>query len=82
MEREALKTKVFDIVADQLGEEVQALTERTKLEEDCGMDSIDAIELVLALEEEYSIEIPDEDAEKILIVKDIIDYVMEKVESL
>lgn len=67
--------RVKEIVAEQLGvEEAQVLTESSFMD-DLGADSLDTVELVMALEEEFDIEIPDEDAEKIQTVSDAIDYI-------
>ena len=69
--------RVKEIVAEQLGvEEAQVLTESSFMD-DLGADSLDTVELVMALEEEFDIEIPDEDAEKIQTVNDDIEYITE-----
>ena len=69
--------RVKEIVAEQLGvEESQVLTESSFMD-DLGADSLDTDELVMALEEEFDIEIPDEDAEKIQTVNDAIEYITE-----
>ncbi|MGB9081814.1 MAG: acyl carrier protein [Desulfuromonadaceae bacterium] len=69
--------RVKEIVAEQLGvEEAQVLTESSFMD-DLGSDSLDTVELVMALEEEFDIEIPDEDAEKIQTVNDAIEYITE-----
>ena len=69
--------RVKEIVAEQLGvEEAQVLTESSFMD-DLGADSLDTVELVMALEEEFDIEIPDEDAEKIHTVNDAIEYITE-----
>jgi acyl carrier protein len=69
--------RVKEIVAEQLGvEEVQVVPEAAFMD-DLGADSLDTVELVMALEEEFDIEIPDEDAEKIQSVQDAIDYITE-----
>ncbi|QEM68315.1 acyl carrier protein [Geobacter sp. FeAm09] len=69
--------RVKEIVAEQLGvEEVQVVPEASFMD-DLGADSLDTVELVMALEEEFDIEIPDEDAEKIQSVQDAIDYITE-----
>lgn len=69
--------RVKEIVAEQLGvEETQVLTESSFMD-DLGADSLDTVELVMALEEEFDIEIPDEDAEKIQTVNDAIEYITE-----
>ena len=69
--------RVKEIVAEQLGvEEAQVLAESSFMD-DLGADSLDTVELVMALEEEFDIEIPDEDAEKIQTVHDAIEYITE-----
>ncbi|HIJ88332.1 MAG TPA: acyl carrier protein [Desulfuromonadales bacterium] len=71
--------RVKEIVAEQLGvEESQVLTESSFMD-DLGADSLDTVELVMALEEEFDIEIPDEDAEKIQTVNDAIEYITEHI---
>jgi acyl carrier protein len=71
--------RVKEIVAEQLGvEEAQVLTESSFMD-DLGADSLDTVELVMALEEEFDIEIPDEDAEKIQTVHDAIEYITEHI---
>ena len=69
--------RVKEIVAEQLGvEEALVLTESSFMD-DLGADSLDTVELVMALEEEFDIEIPDEDAEKIQTVNDAVEYITE-----
>jgi acyl carrier protein len=69
--------RVKEIVAEQLGvEESQVVTEASFMD-DLGADSLDTVELVMALEDEFGIEIPDEDAEKIQTVNDAIEYITE-----
>ena len=70
-----LEEKVKQIIIDQLGVDGEEVTPQAKFVEDLGADSLDTVELVMALEEEFGIEIPDEDAEKIVTVKDAIDYI-------
>jgi acyl carrier protein len=70
-----LEEKVKQIIVDQLGVDGDEVTPQAKFAEDLGADSLDTVELVMALEEEFGIEIPDEDAEKIATVKDAIDYI-------
>jgi len=70
-----LEDKVKQIIIDQLGVDGDEVTPQAKFVEDLGADSLDTVELVMALEEEFGIEIPDEDAEKIVTVKDAIDYI-------
>jgi acyl carrier protein len=69
--------KVRQIVADQLGVDVDEVTPEASFVDDLGADSLDTVELVMALEEEFGLEIPDEDAEKILTVGDAIKYIEE-----
>ncbi len=74
-----LEQKVKEIIADQLGVEIEKLTDDAKFVDDLGADSLDVVELIMAFEEEFGIEIPDEDAEKIQTVGDVINYLKEKV---
>ncbi len=67
--------RVIDIVAEQLGVDKEKVTPETSFVHDLGADSLDTVELVMALEEEFECEIPDEDAEKITTVQQAIDYV-------
>jgi acyl carrier protein len=74
---QAVEEKVKKIIVDQLGVEEAEVTPEAKFIEDLGADSLDTVELVMALEEEFGIEIPDEDAEKIVTVKDASSYIQE-----
>ncbi len=67
--------KVTDIIIEQLGVNADQVKPEAKLVEDLGADSLDAVELVMALEEEFGIEVPDEDAEKLQSVQDILSYI-------
>jgi acyl carrier protein len=67
--------KVKQIVAEQLGVDEDEVTPSASFVDDLGADSLDTVELVMALEEAFSLEIPDEDAEKIRTVQDAIDYI-------
>lgn len=73
-----VEERVKKIIAEQLGVEEDEVTQEASFVEDLGADSLDTVELVMALEEEFSIEIPDEDAEKILTVGKALDYIKEK----
>lgn len=73
----AIEEKVKQIVAEQLGVDEAQVTENASFMDDLGADSLDTVELVMALEEEFDVEISDEDAEKIQTVKDAISYVKE-----
>ncbi|MEK7220211.1 MAG: acyl carrier protein [candidate division NC10 bacterium] len=72
-----LEEKVKKIIIDQLGVDEAEVTAEAKFIDDLGADSLDTVELVMALEEEFGIEIPDEDAEKIATVRDAITYIRE-----
>ena len=67
--------KVKDIIVEQLGVDASQVTEDAKFVDDLSADSLDTVELVMALEDVFSIEIPDEDAEKIASVGDAINYI-------
>ena len=67
--------KIKEIAADSLGADVSGLTAETSFKEDLGADSLDLFELTMALEDEYGIEIPSEDLEKIVTVGDVVEYV-------
>ena len=70
--------KVKSIIAEQLGVKIEEVTDSASFVDDLGADSLDTVELVMALEEEFGIEIPDEDAEKMTSVGEAIRYVEEK----
>jgi acyl carrier protein len=73
-----LEERVKKIIVEQLGVEEDEVTPEASFVEDLGADSLDTVELVMALEEEFEIEIPDEDAEKILTVGKALDYIKGK----
>jgi len=70
--------KIKSIVADQLGVDEDQVTEDASFIDDLGADSLDTVELIMAFEEEFDVEIPDEDAQKIKTVKDVMDYIESK----
>ena len=70
-----VQNKVRSIIAEQLGVKVEEVVDQASFTDDLGADSLDTVELVMALEEEFGIEIPDEDAEKITRVKEAIEYI-------
>jgi acyl carrier protein len=74
MDVNAVQSKVVDIIANQLGVDKEIITAEAHVVDDLGADSLDVVELVMALEEAFDIEIPDEDAEKIRTVNDIYQY--------
>ncbi len=67
--------RVKEIVAEQLGRDVNEVTDGASFIDDLGADSLDIVELVMAMEDEFGIEIPDEEAEKIKTVKDVVEYI-------
>lgn len=69
--------RIKEIIADQLGVEESKVTSEASFVDDLGADSLDTVELVMALEEEFDLEISDEEAEKILTVRDAVSYVNE-----
>ncbi len=73
------ENKIKKIIVDQLGVSEDELSPEASFVDDLGADSLDTVEMVMAFEEEFSIEIPDEDAEKITLVKDAIEYIEKKV---
>jgi acyl carrier protein len=74
MSKTAEESKIIDIIANQLGVDKDIVTPEANIVDDLGADSLDVVELVMALEEAFDMEIPDEDAENIRTVKDILDY--------
>ena len=74
----ALLEEIKEVVVEQLSVNADEIKEDSKFVEDLGADSLDVVELVMALEEKFDIEIPDDEAEKIQTVKDVLDYVESK----
>ncbi len=74
----SVEQRVKEIIADQLGVEIEKITPEAKFVDDLGADSLDVVELIMAFEEEFSVEIPDEDAEKIATVGDVLNYIKSK----
>ncbi|QKT04844.1 acyl carrier protein [Ectothiorhodospiraceae bacterium 2226] len=70
-----VEERVKKVVVEQLGVKEEEVTEEASFVDDLGADSLDTVELVMALEEEFETEIPDEEAEKITTVKEAIDYI-------
>jgi acyl carrier protein len=73
-----MEDKIKEIIAKQLGVNASEVTPEASFVDDLGADSLDTVELVMAFEEEFGIEIPDEDAEKILKVGDAVEYIKNK----
>jgi acyl carrier protein len=74
MSDKSIEARVKDIIVDQLGVSADQVTPEAKFVEDLGADSLDTVELVMAFEEEFDIEVPDEEAEKLQSVGDVITY--------
>ena len=74
----ALEEKVRDIIVEQLGVNAEQVTPEASFIEDLGADSLDTVELVMAFEEEFGADIPDEDAEKLTTVGKVMEYLKEK----
>lgn len=74
----AVAEKVKSIISEQLGVKAEEVTPQASFIDDLGADSLDTVELIMALEEEFNVEIPDEDAEKMTTVGDAIKYIEEK----
>jgi len=76
-----IEERVKAIIVENLGVAEEEVTPEASFVDDLGADSLDTVELVMAFEEEFDLEIPDEDAEKIITVKDAIDYIKEHSEG-
>jgi len=74
-----VEEKVKDIIVEELGVEREKLTSEASFMEDLGADSLDTVELVMAFEKEFDIDIPDEDAEKLRTVGDAMNYLHQKI---
>lgn len=79
MESDEIFEKVKKIIIEQLSVAEDAVTKEASFIDDLGADSLDVVELIMALEEEFDIEIPDSDAEKVVTVGDVVDYIKENV---
>ncbi|MCX7713251.1 MAG: acyl carrier protein [Chthoniobacterales bacterium] len=79
MSEKTIEEKVKDIIVEQLSVNPEQVTPEASFIEDLGADSLDTVELVMAFEEEFGVEVPDEDAEKLHTVQQVIDYIKERV---
>ena len=79
MSSEEIFEKVKEIIIEQLGVAETAITMEASFIDDLGADSLDIVELIMALEEEFDIEIPDSDAEKVVSVGDVVEYIKENI---
>ncbi len=82
MSKDEILEKVRQIVADQLEKEKEEVTAESNFANDLGADSLDTVELVMALEEEFDIEIPDEEAEKIATVEAAVNYIHDQKKAV
>jgi acyl carrier protein len=78
---DTVKNRVKKIITDQLGIEESKLVDTASFTDDLSADSLDTVELIMALEEEFKIEVPDEDAQKLLTVGTVISYIESKVKK-
>lgn len=79
MSSEEIFEKVKEIIVEQLGVAETAITPDASFIDDLGADSLDIVELIMALEEEFDLEIPDADAEKVVTVNDVVEYIKDNV---
>ena len=79
MNSEEIFDKVKEIIIEQLGVPETAITAEASFIDDLGADSVDIVELIMALEEEFDLEIPDSDAEKVVTVGDVVEYIKDNV---
>lgn len=75
MSDKSIEERVKEIIVDQLGVSADQVTSEAKFVEDLGADSLDTVELVMALEEEFDVEVPDDEAEKLQAVKDVVTFI-------
>lgn len=75
MNKEEIKGKIKEIIVDKNGVEAEQVTDNTNFETDLGMDSLDRVELLMEVEKEFSIEIPDDEAEKVYTLADCVELV-------
>lgn len=81
MAEKSIEERVKEIIVEQLGVNPEQVTPNASFIDDLGADSLDTVELVMAFEEEFSVEVPDEDAEKLTTVGDVVRYIEEKAEG-
>ena len=79
METEEIFEKVKTVIVEQLGIDKSSVRMESSFLDDLGADSLDIVEFIMALEEEFGLEIPDEDVEKIVTVKDVVEYISENI---
>jgi len=76
-----IEKRVKEIIANQLGVDQEEVVPEASFVEDLGADSLDLVELIMAIEEEFGVEVPDEEAEKIRKVQDAIDYIQKHIQG-
>lgn len=81
MNANEIETRVKKIVVEQLGVKEDEITTDASFVDDLGADSLDTVELVMALEEEFETDIPDEEAEKLVTIKDAVNYIVTRMEK-
>jgi len=74
-----IEKRIIEMIAEQLGKDAGEITAEMSFADDLGADSLDLVELIMSVEEEFGIEVPDEEAEKIKLVQDAIDFVKSKL---
>ena len=79
MSSEEIFDKVKEIIVEQLGVAENAVAQEASFIDDLGADSLDIVELIMALEEEFDLEIPDADAERVVTVGDVVDYIKDNI---
>ena len=82
MEKDQVLESFKDIIVEQLSVNKEDIKEDSKFQDDLGADSLDLVEMIMAIEEQFDLEIPDEDAEKIINVTDAVNYILEHGPSL
>ena len=80
-EKKSIEERVKEMIVEQLGVNPEQVTPKAKFIEDLGADSLDTVELVMAFEEEFNVEVPDEEAEKLQTVGEVVRYIEEHVEE-
>nr|QUE29764.1 AcpP [Erythrotrichia carnea] len=81
MTKDDVNERVKGIVAEQLGVEIADVTDKARFAEDLGADSLDTVELVMAIEEEFKVDIPDEEAEKITTLDEVVTFIENQLKT-
>ena len=76
---EDLESRIIEIIAEQLGMDSAEIESESMYVDDLGADSLDIVELIMALEEEFEVEVPDEEAEKLLTIQQTVEYIRDKI---